>query len=366
MPRSGVTELPLHGGDAPRWLFTRMVKLAAAISEIVIDEYGTGELVRRMADPFWFQAYSCVLGFDWHSSGTTTVTCGAMKVAMQSHPELGVAGGKGAVSRQAPKEISAYAEVHNLSSSKEERLRYCSRMSAKVDSAVLQDGHQLYHHVIIFDREGNWAVVQQGMSEATGYARRYQWRSDGLSGFVEEPHSGLLGTRAGEVLDMTSRESRDARKASLDLVKDGVDSLERRVLVVERGQSTLAEWAGERPVKLHMPRGINWTALRRAYEFQPRDYEELVSLEGMGPSTVRALALASELIHGTKASWTDPVKYSFAVGGKDGVPYPVDRRAMDRTIELLRSGIEESRASDREKLEAVKRLRRLVPPDRGP
>jgi hypothetical protein len=364
MPRSGVSDLPLHGGDAPRWLFTRMVKLASAITEIVVDEYGSQELIRRMADPFWFQAYSCVLGFDWHSSGTTTVTCGAMKVAMQSNPEIGVAGGKGAVSRQAPAEISSFAEMNGLSGSKEKRLRYCSRMSAKVDSAVLQDGHQLYHHVIIFDGLGNWAVVQQGMSDSTGYARRYQWCSEGLSHFVEEPHTGLIGTHTDEVLDMTARESNDARAASVDLINDGVEHLERHVVVVEKGQSTLSEWAGETPIKLHMPRNINWTALRRAYEFQPRDYEELISLEGIGPSTVRALALISELMHGTKASWKDPVKYSFAVGGKDGVPYPVDRKAMDRSTELLRAGIEESRISASEKLEAIRRLSRLVPPDR--
>lgn len=363
MPRSGVSELPLHGGDAPRWLFVRMVKLAAAITDAVIDEYGTKEFLRRMADPFWFQAYSCVLGFDWHSSGTTTVTCGAMKVAMQSHLEVGVAGGKGAVSRQAPGEISSFAELHALSDVKEKRLLYCSRMSAKVDSAALQDGHQLYHHVIIFDREGNWAVVQQGMSDETGYARRYQWCSEGLAHFVEEPHSGLLGAKTEEVLDMTSRESADARKASVELVKDGVDRMERQVLVVEKGQSTLAEWAGERPVKLNMPRTINWTALRHAYEFQPRDYEELISLEGVGPSTVRALALISELIYGTKASWKDPVKYSFAVGGKDGVPYPMDRKAMDTSVDVLRSGISECSLGQREKLAALQRLRRLVPPD---
>lgn len=363
MPRSGVSELPLHGGDAPRWLFTRMVKLASAITEIVVDEYGSQELIRRMADPFWFQAYSCVLGFDWHSSGTTTVTCGAMKVAMQSHPEIGVAGGKGAVSRQAPSEISSFAEVNGMSGTKEKRLRYCSRMSAKVDSAALQDGHQLYHHVMIFDRQGNWAVVQQGMSASTGYARRYQWRSDGLAHFVEEPHTGLIGTRANDVLDMTSNESACARAASVDLVRDGIEHLERQVVVVEKGQSTLSEWMGENPIKLHMPRDINWTTLRHAYEFQPRNYEELISLEGIGPSTVRALALISELMHGTKASWKDPVKYSFAVGGKDGVPYPVDREAMDHSIELLNTGIEESRISNREKLDAIGRLRRLVPPD---
>jgi uncharacterized protein len=363
MPRSGVSELPLHGGDAPRWLFTRMVKLASAITEIMLDEYGSKEVLRRMADPFWFQAYSCVLGFDWHSSGTTTVTCGAMKVAMQAHPEIGVAGGKGAVSRQAPAEISSFAEMNGLSESREKRLRYCSRMSAKVDSAALQDGHQLYHHVIIFDLQGNWAVVQQGMSNITGYARRYQWCSDGLSYFVEEPHTGLVGKRTENVLDMTSRESNDARAVSIDLVKDGIEHLERHVVVVEKGQSTLSEWMGERPIKLHMPRDINWTALRHAYEFQPKDYEELISLEGIGPSTVRALALISELMHGTKASWNDPVKFSFAVGGKDGVPYPVDRKAMDNSIEILRAGIGESKVSQGAKLEAVRRLQRLVPPD---
>jgi len=364
MPRSGVSELPLHGGDAPRWLFTRMVKLASAITEIMLDEYGSKEVLRRMADPFWFQAYSCVLGFDWHSSGTTTVTCGAMKVAMQAHPEIGVAGGKGAVSRRAPAEISSFAEMNGLSESKENRLRYCSRMSAKVDSAALQDGHDLYHHVILFDRQGNWSVVQQGMSDATGYARRYQWCSEGLGGFLSEPHTGLVGTYTKDVLDMTSYDSAQARASSVDLVKDGIDHLQSQVVVVEKGQSTLSEWAGETPIKLNMPRDINWTALKQAYEFQPRDYEELISLQGIGPSTVRALALISELMFGTKASWKDPVKYSFTVGGKDGVPYPVDREAMDRSIEILNAGIEESPASNREKMDALKRLRSLVPPDR--
>jgi len=354
----------LHGGDAPRWLFTRMVKLASAMTEIMLDEYGSKEVIRRMADPFWFQAYSCVLGFDWHSSGTTTVTCGAMKVALQSNPEIGVAGGKGSVSRQAPSEISSFAQMNGLSESKEKRLRYCSRMSAKVDNAALQDGHDLYHHVIIFDRQGNWAVVQQGMSDSLGYARRYQWCSEDLVEFIEEPHTGLIGTPTSNVLDMTSNDSQSSRDTSVDLVKEGVEHLERQVVVVEKGQSTLSEWMGEKPIKLHMPRDINWTALRHAYEFQPRNYEELISLEGIGPSTVRALALISELMYGTKASWKDPVKYSFALGGKDGVPYPVDREAMDRSTELLTAGIEESRISSNEKLEALKRLRRLVPPDR--
>lgn len=364
MPRVGLSELPLHGGDAPKWLFHRMVKLAAAISDIVIDEYGTEELLLRMADPFWFQAYSCVLGFDWHSSGTTTVTCGAMKVAMEDHGEIGVAGGKGGVSRNAPSEIRLWAEAHGLSTEAEKRLVRASRMSAKVDSAAVQDGHRLYHHVILFDPRGNWTVVQQGMNGDSGYARRYQWSSRNLDGFVVEPHSGILGRRQVSALDMTANQSSSSRRTSVDIVKDGVDHLRSEVVVVEKGQSTLSEFAGERTVKLHMPRDIDWEALRRAYEFQPRDYEELIALEGIGPSTVRALALIGELVYGSKPSWKDPVKFSFTVGGKDGVPYPVDRKAMDRSIEVLKAGIAEARVGDRDKLDALRRLRSLVPPDR--
>ncbi len=365
MSRTGLSDLPLHGGDAPRWLFTRMVSLAEAITEVVIDEYGTNELLRRMADPFWFQAYSCVLGFDWHSSGTTTVTCGAMKEALRTCPDIGVAGGKGAVSRRAPAEIETWCLGKNLSGSRTAGLIRASKLSAKVDSAAVQDGHDLYHHVILFDREGNWSVVQQGMNERSGYARRYQWSSVEVSSFVEEPHTGILGTRNADVLDMTSRSSSMSRSVSVDLVKDGVEHLRHDILVVEKGQSTIDDFAGLRSKKLHMPRDVNWDVLSRAYEIQPTDYEGLLGIAGIGPSTVRALALIGELIYGTEPSWKDPVKYSFTVGGKDGVPYPVDRKAMDRSIELLRAGIDESRAGDREKLQAVQRLRRFVPPDIG-
>ncbi|HXZ24176.1 MAG TPA: DUF763 domain-containing protein [Methanomassiliicoccales archaeon] len=363
MPRSGISDLPLHGGDAPKWLFTRMVKLAAAISEIVIDERGTLGLLERMSDPYWFQAYSCVLGFDWHSSGTTTVTCGAMKEAMNTSDSIGVAGGKGNVSRRAPAEIGAWCEVHGLHSSRENALIYASRMSAKVDNAALQDGHQLYHHCLFFDTQGNWTVVQQGLCDATGYARRYQWHSNGLRRFVDEPHTAISGQPTQNVLDMTAAKSEAARDASVDLVNDGVERLKREIVVVEEGQSTLSEFAGDTPLKLHMPRGINWEVLRRAYEFHPTGYEELLGVEGVGPATVRALAMISELIYGTEASWKDPVKFSFAVGGKDGVPFPVDRKAMDRSTEMLRAGIEGSRLGDKEKLDAIARLRRFVPPD---
>jgi hypothetical protein len=363
MSRTGITDLPLHNGSAPRWLFNRMVKLAGAISDVMLLERGSEEYLRRLADPFWFQAFSCVLGFDWHSSGTTTVTCGALKKAMEGRKDLVVVGGKGKVSLKTPEEIAFQADLCDISEEEQERLVYISRMCAKVDSAAIQDGHRLYHHALVFDGDGNWTVVQQGMSDASGYARRYQWNSGAVREFVEEPHTAILGSRVDGTLDMTADRSNESRKVAVDLVRDGVQHVERDILLVAEGQSTLDEWCGERPLKLHMPRTVNWRALKKAYEFQPTDYEELLAIRGVGPSAVRALALTGELIYGAEPSWKDPVKFSFAVGGKDGVPYPVDRRAMDQAIGYLEQGVEEAKIKKREKLEAMQRLRALVPPD---
>ncbi len=363
MPRTGITDLPLHGGETPRWLFNKMVKLAGAISEVMILEYGTEEYLKRLADPFWFQAFSSVLGFDWHSSGTTTVTCGALKKALENSKELSVAGGKGKVSLRTPDDISSWFERNNASESIEERLIYASRMSAKVDNAAIQDGHQLYHHTILFDPQGNWTVIQQGLSDQLGYARRYQWNSSEFHKFVEEPHTGILGNKVPAALDMTARESDSSRSLCVDIVNDGIEHFQKDILVVEKQQTTIDEWCGLKPLKLSMPRTINWRALRGAYEFQPQSYEELLAIRGVGPSAVRALALTGELVYGTSPSWRDPVKVSFAVGGKDGVPFPVDRKAMDQAIHVLREGVEEAKVMKREKLEAIKRLRSMVPED---
>ncbi|MFW5914488.1 MAG: DUF763 domain-containing protein [Thermoplasmatota archaeon] len=360
MPRTGVADLPLHGGSAPRWLFTRMVKMADAICEVIIEERGTEELLRRLSDPYWFQAFSCVLGFDWHSSGTTTVTCGALKEALRDS-EVGVAGGKGKASRSAQTNIHEWSESQGLSPDLERRFSHSSRMSAKVDSAAVQDGHELYHHTFLFDQGGNWATIQQGMADH-GYARRYHWFSGELRDFVQEPHSAILGTRS-ETLDMTASASSGSRRTSVDLVKDGPDHLRNEVVNLSRGQTTLYQWSGQPEIRLCMPGRINWKAMSRAYEFQPRGYEELLGIQGMGPATVRALALIGELVYGSEPSWRDPVKYSFAVGGKDGVPYPVDRRAMDESTRLLFEGIEESKVGRRDKLRAVSRLRDFVPDD---
>jgi len=368
MARTGVAELPLHPGKAPRWLFSRMVELADAILTVSVDEFGVHTTLERFSDPFWFQAFSCVLGFDWHSSGTTTVTCGAVKEALSS-VDLGiyVAGGKGGVSRLIAPEIERHCERSSILGDVGSKIIRASKLAAKVDSAALQDGHQLYHHVVLFDRYGHWTVIQQGMNEASGYARRYHWFSDQVSQFVEEPHTSILGQRMSRVMDLTNRESGECKSMCCDLVGESPKKTAEIIRAAARGpQKSILEWTPEGediPTVLHMPKSINWPALQRCYEVQPRDFEELLCIKGVGPSTVRALAYAAEIIYGKKYSWRDPVKFSFAVGGKDGVPFPVNREAMDKSIQILKQGAEEAKLGNREKLSAIERLRRFVPPD---
>ncbi len=365
MKRSGVADLPLHGGKAPRWLFSRMVKLAGGITEVVLEEYGAEELLRRLSDPYWFQGFACVLGFDWHSSGTTTTACGALKQALNPEDHgLAIAGGKGRASRKAPDEIHNMGEIFSLSSKKIDGLEYASRLSAKVDNSCVQDGYQLYQHSFIFTEKGRWVVIQQGMNERL--ARRYHWLSDGVESFVEEPHAAICCDREEkETLDMTSKASEEAQKVSLDLVRDNPGKL--RSYFTPRGQRQLGDFMGDRielcSLPTHHPvlemdmsrKGLE--VLKKAYEIQPESYEELVSLRGIGPKKIRALALLSDLIHGTKASWRDPVKYSFAHGGKDGFPYPVDRDVYDSSINMLREAVEGAKIGDKEKSRAIMRLK---------
>jgi hypothetical protein len=369
MERTGFADLPLHLGRAPKWLFERMVKLSRAICEVLIYEYGKDELFRRLSDPFWFQALSCVLGYDWHSSGCTTVTCGALKEAID--PQLhgfAIVGGKGKTSLKTPDEIEKIADIFSLSTHKTEKLKYSSRMAAKVDNAAVQDGHQLYHHVMIFSEDGKWVVIQQGMDVNNKYARRYHWLSDNVKSFVIEPHNAIVGDVSyDKVLDMTSGDSLEAQKVSLDLARGSISSLKRHWAELTRPsyQKSLDEWLGGENKRylvdfLRMPRNINWSVVKRVYEFQPSNYEEFLSIKGIGPSTVRALALISDLIYGVKPSWRDPVRYSFAVGGKDGVPFPVDRKAMDESIDVLRRGIEEAKIGNKDKLKNLKRLQSFV------
>jgi len=372
LKRSGFAELPLHGGKAPSWLVKRMIKLANCIVAVILDEYGRDVFLRRLADPYWFQALGCVLGYDWHSSGVTTVLTGVLKSAIEpSEFGLAVCGGKGRASRKAPSEISSAGEALGLSTGKINELRYASRMSAKIDNSALQDGYQLYHHAFFLTEDGRWAVIQQGMDIADRTARRYHWLSENLKDFVVEPHSAIISDhRNPYALDMTAKESEGCRKVSVDIVKEPPKKIARSLGLLRRTrQRMLDEWMPNeenmerfRPQRfLSMPVRINWKAVKRAYEFQPRNYEELLSIRGIGPATVRGLALISELIYGEEPSWRDPVKYSFAYGGKDGVPFPVDRKAMDESISILRQAIENARLQDKEKFRSLRRLRKILP-----
>jgi hypothetical protein len=371
MPKTGVASLPLHPGKAPRWLFTRMVALAKSISEILIFEYGTEEFLRRLSDPYWFQALSCVLGYDWHSSGTTTVTCGALKEALNPL-DLGivVCGGKGNASRHTLTEIEAFSEKYNFSSSSIQRFQYCSRMAAKVDTSAVQDGHRLYHHVFFLSDHKKWVVVQQGMNTDTGYARRYHWLSEDVSNFVCEPHTTIIGdSKEQRVLDMTAKQSMAAQQISVDLVNDNPMHLKQDWAKLTRNQhqKTLDDWVtsnnkGYSFSHLELPRSLNWRKMKEIYDVQPINYEELLSQPGVGPRTIRALALISDLIYGEKPSWEDPIRYTFAHGGKDGVPHPVDFPTYTSSLEMLKDAITQANIGQREKLQALKRLRHLNPP----
>ncbi|MEM2988954.1 MAG: DUF763 domain-containing protein [Candidatus Bathyarchaeia archaeon] len=363
MKRAGSAELRLHWGEAPGWLLVRMVALAKGIFQAIYDEYGSREILRRLSDPLFFQACSNALGFDWDSSGSTTTTCYALKAALNSiDAGVRVVGGKGRYAKGAPGELEALGPAMGLSGEDIERLKYASRMAAKVDNAAIQAGYALYHHSLFLSEDGDWAIVQQGMNPATRMARRYHWISDGLASFGREPHRGIAAQALHDrVLDMTAKASEEARRVSCDLSKEGARRISRLLASIpSRAQAKMDGWIeggpGSAPIEYRVPRRMDWRALEIAYEIQPRDYEELLAIRGIGPSAVRGLALIAELIYGAAPSWRDPAKFSFAFGGKDGVPFPVDRGAMDEAISFLKRAIEESRLGDGEKIGALRRI----------
>jgi len=366
--RTGIAELPLHHGKAPQWLVTRMTRLAHEITTIIIDEHGRDEFLRRVSDPYWFQALGCVLGYDWHSSGVTTVLTGVLKNALiPDEHGLAVCGGKGKTSRKTPEEISQIANQFNLATSKIEALQYASRMSAKVDNTAIQAGYQLYHHAFFMAESGEWAVVQQGMNDQDRTARRYHWLSEHVQSFVVEPHDAIVGDAKREsVLNMTAKESEKCRRASTDLAKERPEKLIRLLESVRPiTQPSLQKWMPESEMKNYsvegfsMPKTLNWKLARKLYETQPENYEQLLSVRGVGPATVRGLALVAELVYGAPPSWRDPVKYSFAYGGKDSVPYPVDRKAMDESAQILKNAIENARVGNNERLKSLQRLKKF-------
>ncbi len=365
MQKTGTASLPLHTGNAPPWLFKRMVRLGRAVTGAIIEEHGQNEFISRISNPYFFQSLGCVLGFDWHSSGVTTTVCGALKEALNNE-NMGVfiAGGKGGASRKAPDEICRAGEMFNISTQKTERLVYSSRMSAKVDNSLLQDSYQLYHHCFFLGENGEWSVVQQGMSHSDSYARRYHWLSERVKDFIEEPHSAICsGRKEGDVLDMTSRDSREARKASVDIVNEG--SFRRHFSGIR--QKTLRDFEGGVETlsmgRNHYIKGMRETDIRtleKARDMSPKSYEELASIKGVGPKTIRSLALISDIIYGSRASWSDPSKFSFAHGGKDGIPYPVNRKLMDYAAETISNAVRQARMGERERMKAVRRLANII------
>ncbi len=350
--RTGTAHLPLHGGRAPRWLFDRMAILAREITTVIVDEFGPQEFLKRISHPYWFQSFGCVLGFDWHSSGLTTTVGGALKFGLRDiSKDLGlfVAGGKGGTSRKTPSEIES---TSNMLGKDFSHLVYSTKMSAKVDSAALQDGYQLYHHNFFFTKGGDWAVVQQGMNPNNHWARRYHWLSDNLTSFVEEPHNAIASNQKGKVLNMVAKDSNNSRTISSKIAKEKPEKVVKQFGKIIELEMPRHERIGETDIK---PENLK-KVLLTTYDKQPKDFEQLLSLRGVGPKTIRALALISELIYNAPASKKDPVKYSFAHGGKDGTPFPVDKKTYDKSIDILKLAVEKAKIGDRDKIQAIKRL----------
>jgi len=333
-----------------------MKKLAREITIIIISDFGAEEFLKRMSDPFWFQSFGCVLGFDWHSSGITTTVGGALKEGLKGlEKELGliIAGGKGGTSRKTPSEIETFGEQLLLSQDKIRGLIYASRMSAKVDTSALQDGFQLYHHNFIFTRKGDWAVFQQGMNTDLKAARRYHWLSSSLKDFVEEPHTAICTEKKSTTLDLTSKESRTTRDSNVELVRENFSALLKDIKKLDT--LVLPKSHPIYPVNFDVKRLDK--ILRSINERKPEDFEKMLGLSGVGPKTILALTLISELVYGTKPSWKDPARYSFAHGGKDGFPYPVQKETYDRSIEILGNAIKKAKIERTEKTKALKALR---------
>ena len=379
--KTGIATVPLDYGKCPKWLFERMKRLSRGIMLAVREEFGVEEILKRLSDPVWFQSLSCVIGMDWNSSGTTTITMGALKEGLKGlEDSLGIfiCGGKGKTSRKTPQQIQEWGEFLHFPLEKIDRLVYASRISAKIDSSLIQDNYQIYHHNLIFSKNGQWTVVQQGMWEENSTARRYHWLSSTLKqvedkpDFVEEPHSGIISNSRLRPLNLTAKESNENRQISKELaIEEPKTFLKDIKLVSEKSNSLIKQrrLAGFAKMELHdvefywhpvVEEKFDLKRLEKTIFFvkeqKPQNFEQLLALRGIGPKTIRALSLVAEIIYGAEPSYEDPARYSFAHGGKDGTPMPVDRSTLDRTIKILEKGIQKSKISIREKVEAQKRL----------
>ncbi|KLK93365.1 hypothetical protein AA309_08480 [Microvirga vignae] len=366
--KAGSADLPLHSGHVPKWLADRMTRLGAVMSEAIVHHYGRDELLRRLAHPFWFQSFGAVMGMDWHSSGITTSVIGALKRGLTPlSKELGihVCGGRGRHSRQTPQELVSIGEHVGFDGS---ALAKASRLVAKVDSAAIQDGFDLYLHGFIVTDDGKWAVVQQGMNDARWQARRYHWLSEDLKSFVDEPHTGIDGVGQGTIVNLTDRRAEASRRAQIEILDTmGPDGVARKFLAL--AEEDKEPVAAPQPLLPHlvMPEHHDVRSkdvvLRRlhgslaaAADRGPEDFPDLLLTPGVGPRTVQALAMVAEIVHGAPCRFSDPARFSVAHGGKDRHPFPVPLRVYDQTIQVLKSAVEKAKLGRQEELFALKRL----------
>jgi len=351
--RSGHADLPLHYGQVPPWLAQRMSKLGGAIIEAILVDYGKSEVLKRMSDPMWFQALGCVLGMDWHSSGITTSVMGALKKAINPNSkELGIyiCGGKGKYSRETPNELLKIADRTGLNGLE---LVRASKLSTKIDNTAIQDGFQLYLHSFIVSDEGEWAVVQQGMNDASGMARRYHWHSGQLKSFINEPHTFIYGHNQGMILNLVNKEAGSTQNGILQISKEVPDKMmtEVRKIILPRHHDVRKEDVNIKRLG---------AVLALAHERSVVNFEELLLLEGLGPRTLQSLTLVSEVIHGTPSRLEDPARFSFAHGGKDGHPFPVPIKVYDETISVLKQAVEKAKIGFTEKQAAIKSLHKIA------
>ena len=346
-------DLPLHYGHVPPWLAERMTRLGGAIVETLVQEFGKSEVLKRLSDPLWFQAFGCVLGMDWHSSGITTSVMGALKRAInpKAH-ELGIfiCGGRGKHSRQTPQELLKIADKTGLNG---DALVRSSKLAAKVDNTAVQDGFQLYLHNFIVTNEGEWAIVQQGMNGNSGMARRYHWHSTQFTSYVSAPHAGVTGENMGLILNLAHDQADLTRKSIVELTKESPEKMlqEIRNIAMPRHHEITA-----RDVNLKRLGAV----LTMAHEQDLVDFETLLLLEGAGPRTIQSLALVSEVIYGSPTRFNDPARFSFAHGGKDGHPFPVPLKVYDETIHVLKTAVEKARIGSNEKQAAIRKLSEMA------
>jgi hypothetical protein len=348
-----MADLPLHGGRVPQWLAERMTRLGTGITEAIIHRYGRPEFLSRLSDPFWFQAFGAVMGMDWHSSGITTSVLGALKRGLNSRSdELGLyfCGGRGRHSRRTPDELRALANRKGFDG---EMLVRTSRLTARIDNNAIADGFQLYLHTFVVTSDGEWAVVQQGMNDVTGLARRYHWHSTSVRDFVAEPHTGIVGEYQGTIMNLVDAAAKPAQKALLDLARQHPDATlnEARHLVVPRRHDV--RWHDVNLKRLG-------AVLAVAYERDLNDFASLLLLEKLGPRTLQTLSLVAEVVHGTPTRFSDPARYSFALGGKDGHPFPVPLKTYDQSLAVLESSLEAAKLGEKDKLSGFERLHRFA------